>query len=199
MRTLNLIAISFLCAATLLAQERTFERGEGRRGRGTRTEGLNNYLNLTEPQVADLQAAKRAFREETRPLMEELHETGRALREEMGLVSPNPSVIGDLTVQLKGLREQLKAAKTAQREQILGFLTEEQRGQVEELERVMSLQAVAHQAAAMNFIEGPEHGPGMRRHFGGPGGKSRPGFGPRGRMRSSGGPQQGGAAPLLLD
>ena len=199
MRTLNLIAISFLCAATLLAQGRTFERGEGRRGRGMHSEALNNYLNLTEQQVADLQAARRVFREETRPLMEELHETGRALREEMGLVSPNPAVIGDLTVQLKGLRDQIKAAKTAQREQILGLLTEEQRGQVEELERVVSLQAAAHQAVAMNFIEGPERGPGMRGGFSGPGAKGQRGFSPRGRMRGLGGPPQGGATPNLLD
>ena len=199
MRTLNLIAISFLCAATLLAQERTFERGEGRRGRGMRTQALNNYLNLTEPQVADLQAAKRAFHEATRPVMEELRNKGRALREELGLASPSPLAVGDLTLQLRDLRDQLKAAKTAEREQNLNLLNADQQGQVEELGRLLSLQAVAHQAAAMNFIESPEHGPAMRRNFGGPGGKSRPGSGARGRMRGSGGPRQGGAAPSLLD
>ena len=199
MRTLNLIAVSFFCTATLLAQGPQFERGEGRRGRGMRTDALNNYLNLTEQQVADLQAAKRAFHEASRPVMEEMRDKGRALREELGLASPSPLAVGDLTLQLKALKDQLKAAKTAQREQNLSLLNAEQLDQVSELERLLSLQAVVHQAAAMNFIQGPEHGPGMRRGFGGRGGKDRPGSGPRGRMRGSGGPPQGGAAPSRLD
>ena len=214
MRTLNLIAVSVLCATTLVAQgPRALERGEGHRGRGMRgpgmhSEALNSYLNLTEQQVAELKTARQTSREESRPIMQALREKGQALREEMRMESPNPGVIGDLTVEVKDLRDQLKAARTAQRNQLLGLLTEEQRGQVEELERVMeelerviSLQAAAHQAAAMNFIEGPERSPGMR---GGRGGKGRPGFGPRGRMRGpgpggpSGGPPEG-AAPILLD
>ena len=162
---------------------------------------VNSYLNLTEQQVAELKTARQTSREESRPIMQALREKGQALREEMRMESPNPGVIGDLTVEVKDLRDQLKAARTAQRNQLLGLLTEEQRGQVEELERVISLQAAAHQAAAMNFIEGPERSPGMR---GGRGGKGRPGFGPRGRMRGpgpggpSGGPPEG-AAPILLD
>ena len=207
MRTLNLIAVSVLCATTLVAQgPRALERGEGHRGRGMRgpgmhSEALNSYLNLTEQQVAELKTARQTSREESRPIMQALREKGQALREEMRMESPNPGVIGDLTVEVKDLRDQLKAARTAQRNQLLGLLTEEQRGQVEELERVISLQAAAHQAAAMNFIEGPERSPGMR---GGRGGKGRPGFGPRGRMRGpgpggpSGGPPEG-AAPILLD
>ena len=202
MRTLNLIAIGFLCATTLMAQEPpAFERGEERHGRGMRGEGmrseaLNSYLNLTEPQVADLKTARQASREESRPIMQALREKSRALREEMRMESPNPGVIGDLTVEVKDLRDQLKATRTAQRDQLLVLLTEEQRGQVEELERVMSLQAAAHQAAALNFIEGP----GMRRGFGGRGGKGRPGSGPRGRMHGPGpeAPPEG-AAPILLD
>ena len=210
MRTLNLIAVSVLCATTLVAQgPRALERGEGHRGRGMRgpgmhSEALNSYLNLTEQQVVDLKTARQASREESRPIMQALREKGRALREEMRMESPNPGVIGDLTVEVKDLRNQLKAARTAQRGELLGLLNEEQRAQVEELERVMSLQAAAHQAAAMNFIEGPERGPGMRGGFGGRGGKGRPGFGPRGRMHGpgpggpSGGPPEG-AAPILLD
>ena len=102
MRTLNLIAVSVLCATTLVAQgPRAFERGEGHRGRGMRGEGmhseaLNNYLNLTEQQVAELKTARQTSREESRPIMQALREKGQALREEMRMASPNLGVIGDL-------------------------------------------------------------------------------------------------------
>ena len=43
MRTLNLIAVSVLCATTLVAQgPRALERGEGHRGRGMRGPGMHS-------------------------------------------------------------------------------------------------------------------------------------------------------------
>ena len=93
MRTLNLIAVSVLCATTLVAQgPGALERGEGHRGRGMRgpgmhSEALNSYLNLTEQQVAELKTARQTSREESRPIMQALREKGQALREEMRMES----------------------------------------------------------------------------------------------------------------
>ena len=211
MKTLNWIAISLLCAATLAAQDRPFQRGEGerRRGGGMHQGALGEHLQFTEQQLADLRAAKMAFHEDSKPTMDALREARRALHEELQLESPNPSIVGERVVESHQLGNQLKADRAANREQLLNILNDTQREQIEQLEGALNLLDAARQAVAMNFLEGPGRGPDGpgfgpgARGFGGHRGPGKRRLRHRGRMgggpHAPEGPADGEGASGLLD
>lgn len=177
MKTLTTVMTAILFAIPVLAQGPP----EGHRGpRGLRGEALQQHLQLTEQQQADLKANRQAMREATKPLMEQMREKRNMLREEMQPETPNAGTIGQLNVEVKELAEQMKAARESSRADAVALLDSNQQAALAELQRALELQEVARQAAGANLLAPPEGGFGMRGGFGpgprGPRGQQGKGF-----------------------
>ena len=65
-------------------------------------------------------------------------------------------LVGQLTVNLKALREQIKAKRDEQRNQALALLTPSQIEALESLKQAIELGPAAHQAVRTNLLEGPD-------------------------------------------
>ena len=154
-----------LSMGTLWAQDDPGPR-RGRRGAGFGV--LVEHLGLTEQQVADLRANQQTLREASRDLIRQIGEKSRQLRHEMGQESPNAAIVGQLTVEIHDLKNQIKTLRDESRAASLLLLDESQQQRLAQLRQALSLMGAAQQAAGMNLIDGP----------GGPGGGSR-GFGGR--------------------
>ena len=135
--------LTALLCGTMLAQVPPLEGGE-RRG-GPRGE-----------QVDELQALRRSSRELLMPILQDMREKRAALREAMQQEAPDTALVGQLTVDLKALREQIKAKRDEQREQALALLTPSQIEALDGLKQAMESGPAAHQAVRMNLLEGPD-------------------------------------------
>jgi len=90
-------------------------------------------LGLNDEQKAAWDAARRSFWTTTKPL----HEQARALQGEIDALvaqgSPDPVVVGQKTIALYGLRQQIHAAHAAMDSAIASMLTPEQNLKMEAL------------------------------------------------------------------
>ena len=143
----------------LLAQE---VPPEGPRGpRRLRGQALHNHLQLTEEQVTALRGNQRALREATRPLMQQIREKKRQLREEMNSDAPNAGPIGQLNVEIKDIMGQIKTLREESRASAVANLDGSQQAALEDLERALELQRMAQQAVAANLVAAPKGSFGM--------------------------------------
>jgi len=188
MKTLTTVLTAILFAVPVLAQEPP----EGPRGpHGLRGQALQQHLELTEQQREDLKTNRQALREATRPLMQQMREKRNLLREEMHSETPNAGTIGQLTVEIKELAEQMKAAREASRADAVALLDSNQQAKLAILQQALELQGLARQAAGANLLAAPKGGFGMRGGMGpGPG---SPGGGPGKGFRSGRGRGRGPA------
>ena len=146
--------LAALLCGTMLAQVPPFEDGE-RRG-GPRGEQLKNFLELTDEQVDGLRGLHRSSRESLMPMLQEMRQKQSELRDAMEQETPDTAYVGQLVVDLKDSREQLKAKRAENRDQALALLTPGQIEALESLKQVMELGPAAHQALRMNLLEGPD-------------------------------------------
>ena len=172
-KTILPIALVALVGSTILVAQDE----DPRQRRGPRFDAIQEALDLTDEQVTALQENGKALRESMRAVMEGTKETREALRTEMQLESPNPAIVGQYMIDLKNVRDEVKALRDASRESALTVLTDEQKATLAELEAAAERAPVAMQARGLNLLEGQERGEGRRGPRGrrGPGG---PGFGP---------------------
>ena len=146
--------LAALVCGTMLAQVSPLEGGE-RRG-GPRGEQLKNFLELTGEQVDGLGGLHRSSRESLMPMLQKMRQKQSELRDAMAQEAPDSAYVGQMIVDLKALREQLKAKRAENRDQALALLTAGQIETLESLKQAMELGPAAHQAVRMNLLEGPE-------------------------------------------
>ena len=179
MRIATLIVTAALAVSTLAAQPGP--RAHGDRERGPQLDEIKSDLGLSEEQVQQFQTLRKSFHESVRAIMEDTRAKRQQLREEMARESPNPGIVGDLTVQLQQARKQMGEKRKEFGDQARNLLTEEQKTKLAALETARALLPAIRQAQGLQLLdgEGPE-GPG----FGvGPGFGPGAGFGPGPRMR----------------
>ena len=184
-RTLTLAAIVLTASAMVVAQD------DSQRRRGPSFGAVKDALQLTDEQVTALQENNAAVRETAREVMSETREAREALRAELELDNPNPSIVGQHMVAIQQAGKALKAQREQARESALAILNDEQKAKLAEIEAALALVPVAGQARALNLLAGGERGdgPGFKsRGFGGPG---HPGFGGPG-LRGPRGPRPSG-------
>jgi Spy/CpxP family protein refolding chaperone len=121
--------------------------------RGGNPHALQQALNLTDAQVQQIKDLTRQQMEGVKPIADQMREKGAALREEMKKDTPDQMKVGQLTVDLKNLREQLKSRRTARGDSISALLTPEQREKLKTLEEAARLGPAARQAAALGLID----------------------------------------------
>ena len=126
-------------------------------------ENLKDYLSLSDDQIRQLQDLRREQFERMQPAMQAMAETQRTLDEALEAASPDPTVIGQLTLELRKHREAMPGSRDAMREMALGVLDSGQRVKLDALEEAISLQPTAQQAMSLNLLDTSyQSGPGRR-------------------------------------
>jgi len=160
-KTTILLAFA-LSIGTVLAQQGPPPGGPG--WGPSRLDALKTYLQLSDPQVQSITALQTSFRDTVRPIHDQIRTKEQELKQEMAKASPDSTVVAQLMVDIKNLRNQIKTTRTGQQPQLLALLTDAQKSSLANLQQALSLQQAAHQAAALGLIEAPQGS-----NFGGPG------------------------------
>jgi Spy/CpxP family protein refolding chaperone len=152
---------------------------------GTRTppepEALKTYLSLSDSQVDSIQQILRQQRESARTIAQSLRDKQSQLRELVRAGSTDSATMGQLSVDIGNLQQQLQGIRTAAHDQAFAVLSADQQAKVAELEAASKLAPAIRQAARLGLLtpaedgQGPGFGPGAR----GPGGRGKGFRGPR--------------------
>ncbi len=184
MRILTLALTTALAGAMLMAQGPRGPRG------GDRTpnfEALQQAISLSDAQLAAIQENNAAAREQARTLMGEARDKHEALQAELDSPNPNPTTVGQLVIDARAIREQIKTVHEDTRDQNLASLDEAQKAALAELREGEGRSAALRQAAMLNLIEGHGGRRGMRGRGGQ--GMGGPGMGGSRRGERGGGPR----------
>lgn len=154
MRTGKILITAVLGAGLIAGLSVAQPRGAGRGpGRDAGTGALKEYLGLTDAQVQQIREVTKQQMEGVKPLADQMREKGNALRDEMKKESPDQAKVGQLTVELKNLREQMKSKRAARGDSISAILTPEQRAKLKTLGEAAKLGPAARQAGALGLID----------------------------------------------
>ncbi len=157
---LNRIALAGMIGAALM-----FGQAGDRGRRSPQSDALKQALDLTDAQSQQIRDIARQQSESVKPIADQMREKGNALREEMKKESPDQAKVGQLSVDLKNLREQLKSKRAERGDSISAVLTPEQREKLKKLEEAAKLMPAVRQAAALGLIQ-PELSQGSERASG---------------------------------
>ena len=118
---------------------------------------LVQFLELGEEQVQALIAFQRERGEQLLPFFRALGENARAMREALGSDAPDPTMVGQLTLDAQRIRRELQEAIARQREGAPSALnlSPEQLDKLGVLQTSLRVFPIAAVAAGLNLIEGP--------------------------------------------
>ncbi len=179
MKLMTLTLSAAMATGIVLAQDDPMHHRE-RRNRTP--DAAISALNLTAEQVTALQENQRAQREATRLTHQAIAELGKQLRAEMFLDNPNASAAGQLLVDMKSKREEIKTTAAQFQAQALEILDDNQKAALAALEQTRQAQPALHQAGSLGLTS---PGPGQR-GFGGPGPRGKFGAAAIGGFRGGG-------------
>jgi Spy/CpxP family protein refolding chaperone len=157
---LKKIAIAGLLGAGLV-----FAQPGVRGPRGLQSDDLKKFLNLSDAQVQQIRDVAKQQVEGVKPIADQMRDKSNALRDEMQKDSPDQAKVGQLTVDLKNLREQLRSKRAARVDSLSAVLTPDQREKLKTLEEAAKLGPAVRQAAALGLIA-PELSPERRQALG---------------------------------
>lgn len=104
-----------------------------------RLRDLANYLQLTPDQIA----AWKAIEQESAPKMQPLHTQARDLEQQLkaavNATPPDTTAVGKLTLDLHGVREQIRTIREDSRTKRLAVLTDAQKAKLANFEELMKL------------------------------------------------------------
>ena len=147
---------------------------------------VKSVLGLTDQQVQQLVELRRSEHAMLQPILQQAREKQKTLRDALQGGSTDAAAIGQLTLELRGLRQQIRAANGDYHAKALGLLTDDQKAKVEELRRAAGRRPAINGAMVLGLLLPPAQGARMGR---GMGGGMGPGMGGRGgMMRGPGGP-----------
>jgi len=116
-------------------------------------ESLKSHLSLTDDQLQQLQNLRRDQFERMRPSIEQMAEKQRALDEALAAASPDPALVGRLTIELQQIRKEIPDSRETLREQALAILGADQRAKLDDLGEALQLHATATQAVGLNLLD----------------------------------------------
>ncbi len=144
---------------------------------------LKSFLGLTDQQLTQLVQLRRDEQQALRPIREQMAVKTKALRNVMAAAAPDPAAVGQLTLDVRALRQQVRQTNQDYHNRALGLLGDAQKTKVQTLQRLMRLRPAVNAATALNLLmpplprmgrgprDGAGHGAGapgmmMRRQFG---------------------------------
>jgi len=130
-----------------------------------RHEELQQALGLTEDQIRQLTDLRKQEREELRSVLDQLRSKGKTLHELMQSQSPDPAAAGNLLIDMKKLRDQMRGTNAQYREKAVGLLNADQKAKLKSLEEAAGLAQAVRQGVGLNLLAPPEApwGPGLFR------------------------------------
>jgi Spy/CpxP family protein refolding chaperone len=130
---------------------------------------VKTYLNLTDAQIQQIQAARQQSFDSAKTLQSQIQTKDQALRDLLDKGSTDSAAIGKAMLEINALRKQVKAVMDATQVRAVSFLSADQKTKLKALEDAAKLQPAIGQAAGLGLLQPPQGapgGPGMR--FDGP-------------------------------
>ena len=100
---------------------------------------LANYLQLTPDQIATWKNIQEETNPKLQPLRDHARDLGQQLKAALSATSPDATTVGKLTIELHGVREQMRAIREDARTKRLAVLTDAQKTKLANLEELMKL------------------------------------------------------------
>ena len=115
------------------------------------------FLELDDEQVQALLALQVEQGRQFQPLAQALQENARAMQEALSSDSPDPTLVGQLTLDARRIRVEMQELSQRQREGVPSALnlSPEQMDKLEVLQTSLRVFSIAGIAAGLNLIEGP--------------------------------------------
>jgi len=123
-------------------------------------QGLKNYLDLTDEQVEEIQAIVQSTREAIHVIHEEMQPLQMELQELLESEAPDPTAVGNLVLEIHGLRSQIADLRTSQKEQIEALLTPEQLEKLDRLRHLGRAEALLPALRGLGLLGPGPFGPG---------------------------------------
>ncbi len=148
--------VAGLVAVVALAQTVSAQpRARARAGQGG-IAAIKQHLELSDAQVQQLTALRREEGDALASIREQIREKAQALGEARSATNPDPTAVGQLTLELQRMREQVRAVNREYHEKALAILDASQRAKLEALEgvtrRAVAARPAAAGAAALNLM-----------------------------------------------
>ncbi len=155
MRLRGLLLI--LPAAMLLAQAPPPARAP-RSGAQARpaVAALKTFLDLTDQQVNQLVQLRRDEQETLSPIRQQVADKLKALRDATAAGSPDAAAVGQLTLDVRNLRQQVRQSNEDYHNRALGLLDDTQKTKLKQLEQVVRLRPAVTGATALNLLLPPQ-------------------------------------------
>ena len=147
---------------------------------------LKSFLGLTDPQLTQLVQLRRDEQAAVRPIREQMAVKAKALRDALAAGAPDAAAVGQLTLDVRTLRQQVRQINQDYHGRALGLLDDAQKAKLQTLQQLVRLRPAVDAATALNLLLPPQQrmGPGQRggpgRGAAGPGMMMRRQFGMRG-------------------
>jgi len=138
-RKLALLGLALLLLAPLAAVANPAGPGSGGPGGVRNMFPPAGYLNLTDEQVEAVTALRDQMREEMKTLLEAQRALGEQLRDALGSDQPDATRIGELTLEMHGFRDQIRATLESFESEFTALLTAEQLAKYENFRELMRL------------------------------------------------------------
>lgn len=155
---LRILLLTALSAFVLLAQTTQPPR-PGAGGPAPGMEAIKKALDLTDQQVQQLTQLRRQEAEVLQPIRQQIREKSQALREAMANPNPDPALVGNLTLELRNLRQQVQQINQEYHQKALAVLTSEQQTRVENMakasRRMAQMGPALRGATLLNLIPPP--------------------------------------------
>jgi Spy/CpxP family protein refolding chaperone len=127
---------------------------------------LKTALDLGDQQISQLIQLRKDERQALQPIRQQMQETAKALRDAMAAGNPDPAAVGKLTLQARGLREQVRQSNKSYHERALALLDETQKTKLGNLQQALpgpaKTRAAIRAATALNLLDPPAPGPRSR-------------------------------------
>jgi Spy/CpxP family protein refolding chaperone len=148
------LAILALTGASLLCAQ-----NQGFRARPAQApaagKALQEQLQLSDQQMTQLRDLRKQQFEAMKPQLQQLRTAAQSLRDLTQSANPDAAAVGKQTLEVKNLREQIRAGREDLDKKSRAILTPQQLEKLKDLEAAMKMFAAARQAQALGLIEGP--------------------------------------------
>jgi Spy/CpxP family protein refolding chaperone len=157
---MKLAKVILILAATVLLGQTPQQPAARQGAQAVRArEALKTALGLSDQQIEQLTALRKEERQALQPVRQEMQQAQKALRDAMAAGTPDPAAIGKLTLQLRGIRQQVQQTNQTYRDRALGLLDDAQKTKVQNLQQTMQrlerIRPAIAGARLLNLLEVP--------------------------------------------
>ncbi|MBI1955035.1 MAG: hypothetical protein HYS38_01430 [Acidobacteria bacterium] len=154
------IRTGLVLAASLLLSASPLWSQQARQPSRPQRASIQQVLDLTERQLAELEELQAAHRKKTQELTSQIRDLDTQRRTLLKSAESDVVKVGSIAFQIQGLQQQIEEENKSYSKELLSLLDSGQRERVEKIKEALEL---AHQAGALiqyGFIEGFGRGPG---------------------------------------